>query len=132
MQCPTSISDDLAFLISKVQPRPTSFVMWPSSEGIPINEFTTEGYFTCAFPTFHPTVAVDFLGQRHNQVTIGNYFKHLITYEDGRFAKHPQFRCFALNTETRWCALRIYIQQHSGDYIVVSACAKFGLILHFE
>ena len=26
---------------------PTSTVMWPSSGGIPINEFTTEGYFTC-------------------------------------------------------------------------------------
>ena len=53
-------------------------VMWPSSGGSPINEFTTEGYFTCAFPTLFPTGAADFLGQRHNQVTIGNYFKHLM------------------------------------------------------
>ena len=26
-------------------------LMCPSIEGMPINEFTTEGYFTCAFPT---------------------------------------------------------------------------------
>ena len=41
-----------------------STVMWPGE--IPINEVTTEGYFTCAFPTLHPTGAADFLGQRHN------------------------------------------------------------------
>ena len=46
---------------------PTSTVMWPSSEGIPINEFTTEGCFACAFPTLYPTGAADFVGQ---QVTI--------------------------------------------------------------
>ena len=97
---------------------PASTVMWPSSGRSPINEFTTEGYFTCAFPTLFPTGAADFLGQRHNQVTIGNYFKHLMMYEDGRFAKHPRFRFFALNTEMRWRALqtgRIYVRQHPGD-----------------
>ena len=60
----------------------------------------------------------DFLGQRCNQVTIGNYFKYMLKYEDGRFARHPRFRFFALNTEMRWRALqagRIYIRQHPGD-----------------
>ena len=86
--------------------------MWPSRGRIPINEFTTEGYFTCTFPTLFPAGAADFLGQRHNQVTIGNYFKHLMMYEDGHFAKHPRFRFFALNTEMHWRALqtgRIYV-----------------------
>ena len=50
----------------------TSTVMWPSSGGSPINKFTTEGYFTCAFPTLFPTGAADFLAQRHNQVTTSN------------------------------------------------------------
>ena len=92
--------------------------MWPSRGRIPINEFTTEGYFTCTFPTLFPAGAADFLGQRHNQVTIGNYFKHLMMYEDGHFAKHPRFRFFALNTEMHWHALqtgRIYVRQHPGD-----------------
>ena len=71
-----------------------------------------------AFPTLFPTGAADFLGQHCNQVTIGNYFKHLVMYEDGHFATHPRFRFFALNTEMRWRALqsgRIYIRQHPGD-----------------
>ena len=92
--------------------------MWPSIVGMPINEFTTEGYFTCAFPTHFPTGAADFSGRRQNQVTIGNYFKHLMMYEDSRFANHPRFRLFALNTEMRWHALqtgRVYVKQHLGD-----------------
>ena len=65
------------------------------------------GYFSCAFPTLFPTKAADFLGQRQNQVTIGNYFKHLMMYGDGWFAKHPRFQFFALNTEMHWHALQI-------------------------
>ena len=59
--------------------------------GAPINEFTTEGYFRMAFPTLFPTGAADFLGQHCNQVTIGNYFTHLLKYKD---ARHPRFRFF--------------------------------------
>ena len=93
-------------------------LMWPTIGGTPINEFTTEGYFSCAFPTLFPTGAADFSGRRQNQVTIGNYFKHLMMYDDSRFAKHPRFRFFALNTEMRWRALqtgRVYVRQHPGD-----------------
>ena len=86
--------------------------------GVPINEFTTEGYFSCPFPTLSPTSVGDFSGQHQNQVTISNYFKHLTMYDDNRFAKHPRFRFFALNTEMRWRALqtgRVYVKQHPGD-----------------
>ena len=31
-----------------------SALMWPSIRGMPLNEFTTEGNFTCAFPTLFP------------------------------------------------------------------------------
>ena len=34
-------------------------------------------------------------------VTLGYYLKHLMMYSDGRFARHPCFRYFALNTEMR-------------------------------
>ena len=93
-------------------------LIWPSIGGMPLNEFTTEGYFTCAFPTLFPTGDADFLGQRQVPVTIGNYFKHLMQYNDGRFAQHPRFRFFALNTEMRHRALqtgRVYVRQHPGD-----------------
>ena len=97
---------------------PASTLMRPSIGGVPLNEFTTEGYFTCAFPTLFPTSAGEFLDQRPVQVTIGNYFKHLMQYDDGRFARHLRFRFFSLNTEMRHRALqtgRVYVYQHPGD-----------------
>lgn len=76
-------------------------IPWPTAGASPI-EFNTEGYFSCAFPTLFPTGAADFLAPRPRVVTIGNYFRHLMMYKDGRFAKHCRFRYFALNTEMRW------------------------------
>ena len=91
---------------------------WPKIANDSMNEFKTEGYMTCAFPTLLPTGAGDFLAPRQHGVTAGNYFKHLLRYGDGRFAKHPRFRYFALNTEMRWRALqtgKIYISKHPKD-----------------
>ena len=67
-------------------------VNWPSTSDNPINEFTTEGYISCAFPTLFPTGAADFVAGRQRSVTMGNYFKHLMLYHDQRFGKHPRFR----------------------------------------
>ena len=91
---------------------PRNIVPWPPRADAPINEFVTEGYISCAFPTLFPTGAGDFLAPRERVVTVGNYFKHLMRYDDGRFARHPRFRYFALNSEMRWRALqtgRVYI-----------------------
>jgi len=93
-------------------------ISWPSTTGNPVNEFTTEGYISCAFPTLFPTGAADFLASQQRIVTIGNYFKHLMLYHDQRFAKHPRFRYFALNTQMRHRALqtgRIYVRQNPED-----------------
>ena len=95
-----------------------STVAWPPAGETPINEFRTEGYISCAFPTLFPTVAADFVAPRACAVIIGNNFKHLLMYEDGRFARHPCFCYFALNTEMRWRALqtgRIYVRQCPQD-----------------
>ena len=80
-------------------------VMCPPSGGTPINEFKTEGYISCAFPTLFPTGVADFVAPRQHAITVGLYFKHLMMYEDSRFAKHSRFCYFALNTEMRWCGL---------------------------
>ena len=83
------------------------------------NEFSTEGYCSCAFPTLFLTGPADFLASRLNKVTIGNYLKHLLMYGDGRFTKHCRLRYFALNTEMRWRAIqtgRIYVRQNPSDY----------------
>ena len=93
-------------------------VPWPPQGDTPVNEFNTAGYMLCAFPALFPTEAGDFLAPRERVVTAGNYFKHLIRYDDGRFARHPRFRYFALNTEKQWHALqagRVYIKQHPKD-----------------
>ena len=93
-------------------------VPWPQRGESPVNEFTKEGYMSCAFPTLLPTGAGDYLAPRERSVTICNYFKHLMRYDDGRFARHPRFRYFAMNTEMRWRALqtgRVYIKQHPED-----------------
>ena len=74
-----------------------STVAWPPAGETPINEFRTEGYIFCAFPTLFPTVAADFVAPRACAVIIGNNFKHLLMYEDGRFARHPCF-CYLLST----------------------------------
>jgi len=81
-------------------------LLWPPIGSAPINEFNTEGYISCAFPTLFSTGAADFIAPRTRSVTICNYFKHLMMYKDGRFARHPRFRYFALNTEMRWRALQ--------------------------
>lgn len=54
--------------------------------------------------TLFPTGSADFLAPRIN--------------DDKRFAVHPRFRYFALNTEMRWRALqadRVYVNQHPND-----------------
>ena len=53
-------------------------VPWPHRADTPVNEFNTEGYMSCAFPTLFPTGAGDFLAPRERVVTVGNYFKHLV------------------------------------------------------
>ena len=100
------------------QPTKDQIVPWPENGSVPIDEFKTEGYISCAFPTLFPTGEADYLAPRLQSVTVGMYFKHLMMYGEGRFAKHPRFRYFALNTEMRWRALqtgRVYINQHLDD-----------------
>ena len=104
--------------VAERQTSAQSVVPWPQRSKTPINEFITEGYISCAFPTLLSTGAGDFLAPRERVVTVGNYFKHILRYGDGRFARHPRFRYFALNTEMRWRALqtgRVYIKQHPSD-----------------
>ena len=100
------------------QPTEDQVVPWLENGSVPIDEFKTEGYFSCAFPTLFPTGEADFLAPCQQSVTVGMYFKHLMMYGEGRFAKHPRFRYFALNTKMHWRALqtgRVYINQHPDD-----------------
>ena len=80
------IASEASFLVKAIEERQSSSspsslsatLMCPSIGGMPINEFTTDSYFTCKFPTLFPTGAADFSCQgRQNQVTIFN--KHITT-----------------------------------------------------
>ena len=73
------------------QPTMHQHLNWPSTGANPINEFTTEGYISCAFPTLLPNGIADFLAPRQRMVTIGNYFKYLMLYHDNSFAKHTVY-----------------------------------------
>ena len=74
--------------------------------------------------------AADFVAPRPLAITVGNY---LLIYADGRFARHPRFRYFALNTEMRWRALqagRIYVRQHPHDaQLFFFDCVNMAVIL---
>ena len=104
-------------------------VPWSERGDTPINEFITEGYISCVFLTLLSTGAGDFLAPRERVVTVGNYFKHILRYGDGMFARHPRFRYFVFNMEMRWRALqtgRVYIKQYPSD-----ARASAGLCQQF-
>ena len=83
---------------------------YPTTENDPINEFTSEGYIACAFPSLFPTGNVDFLQPRKISLRRHEYFKYLMKYHDGRFAKDAPFRFFAMNTILRYDAItKIYV-----------------------
>lgn len=96
----------------------SQYITWPEIDGNPINEFQTIGYIVRAFPTLYPTGIADLRASREKKIKPAEYFKHLMWYKDGRFARHPRWRYFALNSIMRWRALqegRIYVKQNLED-----------------
>lgn len=91
----------------------------PSMRGTPINEHDTNiQYFIDAFPTLYPTGEADLRARRCHAVTTEDYFRHLLRWDDGRFARHPRFRYFALNTIMRWQSkrlARVYAKRNKND-----------------
>jgi ATP-dependent DNA helicase PIF1 len=53
----------------------------------PVNEHSSE-YLSMAFPTLFPDGSADFNQPHLHKVHLGDYFKHLLRYHDGRFARH--------------------------------------------
>lgn len=81
-------------------------IQWPTIGERPINEFNTEGYIARAFPTLFPKGDADLHSPRLQKVNPSPYFKHLMKYRDGRFAKSLRFRFFAMNSMLRWTAIQ--------------------------
>ncbi|KAL7292659.1 hypothetical protein TKK_0013785 [Trichogramma kaykai] len=57
---------------------------YPITVGLPVNEFTTEGYIALAFPVLFPTGKGNYLQARTVSISRDKYFKYLMHYEDGR------------------------------------------------
>lgn len=79
---------------------------WPTISTEPISEFKTVGYIAMAFPSLYPYGRPDLRDKnRKKKMDPAQFFKHLMLYKDGRFAKHPRFRFFAFNSVMRWRAV---------------------------
>ena len=77
-----------------------------------------EGYMARAFPTLYPYGRGDLCSERARDIKPAEYFKHLMWYKDGRFARHTRWRYFALNSSMRWRALqegKVYVKQNLND-----------------
>ncbi len=93
-------------------------VLWPEIEGSLINKFQTVEYIMRAFLTLYLTSKANLCAERVRDIKPAEYFKHLIWYKDGRFARHTCWRYFALNSLMRWKALqegRVYVKQNLND-----------------
>ena len=104
--------------LDRVQEGNHSNIAWPQINSNPVNEFQTSGYIACAFPSLYPTGSADLRAERIRDIKPAEYFKHLLLYKDGRFARHSRWRYFALNSQMRWRALqegKVYVRQNLTD-----------------
>ncbi|KAK3911530.1 LexA repressor [Frankliniella fusca] len=82
-------------------------LVWPTIGSVPLNEFSSPGYFSMAFPHLFPYGTCDFSMPRDKKVSFQDYIHHLMFYKDQRFCKDERFRYFIMNTEMRWESLNI-------------------------
>ena len=101
---------------------------WPPvDKERPANEFLAEGLMSRTFPTLFPYGLAEYNCPRSRKPTIGEFFKHLLYYRDGRFAQHPRFRYWAFNMEMRWRALqtgRIFVDKNAVTYEQLEAMSR--------
>ena len=75
---------------------------WPRRGQEPVNEYGHVGLFTQAFPTLFPMASADIshvdpARLRVKTIEFGEWLAHLMSLEDGRYARHPRFRSYAWN-----------------------------------
>ena len=90
----------------------------PSVRGTPISEYSGRSIAIDAFPTLFPTGEADFEANRALKVDMKEWAVHLLRLKGGRFAKHPRFRYWVLNTimrQTAKTASNWYLHTHKED-----------------
>ena len=70
----------------------------------PFNEFTSDSYLTCGFPTLFQTGKAQFRQTRRRDVRPDEHFVHLLRHKTGKFQRNRRFRYVALNSISRWKA----------------------------
>jgi hypothetical protein len=92
----------------------------PVIRSTPINEHDPNlRYVIDAFAYLLPTGAADIHAEyEFGKIIPVEYFRHLLRWHDGRFARDPRFRYFALNSIMRWRAkteARCYVSRRPED-----------------
>lgn len=79
----------------------------PSLQRTPINEHSGHPIMRDAFPFLFPTGVGDPKASRKMAIDDNEYFRHFMRWKDGRFAQHPRFRYYLLNSLMRWQAKKL-------------------------
>jgi hypothetical protein len=90
-------------------------IRWPDIDPDRLNEFTTEGLVCQAFPALFPYGRGDLRAPRIRSIPNHKYFKYLMDYRDGRFARDMRFPYYAYNTLARWDAINsgnVYVRNN--------------------
>jgi hypothetical protein len=88
------INDDIQHAISDSPNKQNMTLDWPKISEKPVDEFTNKRIFTCAFPWLFPGGYGD---PRDYPGSLVAWGRHMLYYEDGRFATDKFFCFFALN-----------------------------------
>lgn len=81
-------------------------IPWPTRNNTPLSEFTTEHFFTLAFPCLFPYGTGDFhVNRKRTCKLMADWAEHLLWYEDGRFAEHQYFKFVVHNMIMRKSAI---------------------------
>ncbi|XP_052129345.1 uncharacterized protein LOC127750839 [Frankliniella occidentalis] len=111
-----SFTDVPDILNSSLKKSIDKVLIWPSIGKTPVNEFSSPGFLSMAFPHLYPYGKGDFSMPREKKIHLKDYIKHLMLYKDQRFAQDERFRYFIMNSEMRWAALNIgniYVKKNS-------------------
>ena len=96
-----------------LQATKNSTMKWPSIGATAMSEYDKKnGIFCMAFPWLFPGGIGDFHDRKNRKVTVGEWAKRLMMYEDGRFVKDKMFSFYVLNYITR------RRNQDSGNFFV--------------
>ena len=79
-----------------VNKKGTVIIPWPTRQNIPISEFTTQYFFTLAFPALFPFGTGDFHINRPRTVdSVSDWGGYFLWYDDERFVHHQYFKLFS-------------------------------------